>query len=62
MSETPGGQRRTTAGHVNSYGEGRVCASPGCETRLSRYNARPLCAEHGVRERAEAADLPPGGR
>jgi hypothetical protein len=29
---------------------------------LSRYNARTVCAEHGVRERAEAADLSAGRR
>ena len=24
----------------------RVCAEPGCETRLSVYNARPKCWQH----------------
>jgi hypothetical protein len=24
----------------------RVCASPGCETRLSVYNARTTCWQH----------------
>lgn len=36
--------RRTGKGHVLSYGEGRVCAAPGCAVKLSRYNATPYCA------------------
>lgn len=57
MSEAPGVPRRTRAGHVSSYGEGRVCMRAGCETLLSRYNARPVCAEHANRERVQANEL-----
>lgn len=42
----PGERRRTGKGHVTSYGEDRVCAAPGCETALSRYNAAPTCWRH----------------
>jgi hypothetical protein len=42
----PGERRRTGRGHVNSYGLDRVCAAPGCETELSRYNAAPTCWRH----------------
>lgn len=28
------------------YGEGRVCAKPGCDTKLSRYNRREYCHVH----------------
>lgn len=26
--------------------EGRVCSAPGCETKLSRYNAGDRCWQH----------------
>ena len=26
--------------------DGRVCAAPGCETKLSRYNAGDRCWQH----------------
>ncbi len=29
-----------------SYGEGRVCAKKGCDTRLSMYNRREYCHVH----------------
>ena len=29
-----------------TYPEGRVCASPGCETRISTYNRREKCWAH----------------
>lgn len=29
-----------------TYEEGRVCAHPGCSTRLSRYNRREHCYPH----------------
>ena len=29
-----------------TYAEGRVCAYPGCETRLSTYNRREKCWAH----------------
>jgi hypothetical protein len=41
-----GTRRRTGRGHLGSYGEGRVCATYGCETKLSRYNSTPLCWTH----------------
>jgi hypothetical protein len=28
------------------YSEGRVCAHPGCETKLSRYNKWQYCWQH----------------
>jgi hypothetical protein len=28
------------------YPDGRVCAEPGCETRLSKYNRREKCWAH----------------
>ena len=36
--------RRTGKGHVLSYGEGRVCAAPGCTALLSRYNSSAYCS------------------
>lgn len=42
----PGERRRTGKGHVDSYGQDRVCAAPGCETQLSRYNGAPTCWRH----------------
>ncbi len=29
-----------------TYGKGRVCSHPGCETRLSTYNKRDRCWAH----------------
>lgn len=29
-----------------TYGEGRVCASEGCETRISVYNKSAYCWAH----------------
>ena len=29
-----------------TYPKGRVCAHPGCETRLSTYNRRDKCWAH----------------
>jgi hypothetical protein len=31
-----------------SYGEGRICAEPGCHTVLSIYNSEDHCARHAV--------------
>jgi hypothetical protein len=42
----PGVSRRTGRGHVESFGDGRVCAQSGCTTRLSRYNSASLCWQH----------------
>lgn len=33
-------------GKVLRFPTGRVCAEPGCRTRLSVYNRRPRCAVH----------------
>ena len=40
------GPRRAGRGHRASFGEDRVCARNGCETRLSRYNRKALCSVH----------------
>lgn len=29
-----------------SFGKGRVCREPGCDTRLSMYNSGRYCYEH----------------
>jgi len=42
-----GGRRRTGRGHVESFGDGRVCEAPGCGTQLSRYNRAAVCWHHG---------------
>lgn len=42
----PGERRRTGKGHVDSYGQDRVCAAPACETKLSRYNGLQTCWRH----------------
>ena len=42
----PGERRRTGRGHVDSFGEGRVCAAPDCATELSRYNPSSACWLH----------------
>ena len=44
--ESPGQRRRTGKGHVDSYGEGRVCAVLDCTTALSRYNSGVVCSLH----------------
>jgi hypothetical protein len=31
---------------ARTYASGRVCAAPGCSTRLSIYNPLPYCALH----------------
>jgi hypothetical protein len=47
-----------------TYPDGRVCADPGCETKLSIYNRSDLCWQHepvrpyferGQRRKGEAA-------
>jgi hypothetical protein len=45
----PGEKRRTGNGHVDSYGDDRVCDASGCATVLSRYNGRTLCWRHETR-------------
>ena len=44
--DAPGQRRRTGKGHVDSFGEGRVCAASGCATHLSRYNSGGVCSLH----------------
>jgi hypothetical protein len=46
--EAPGERRRTGKGHVDSYGQGRVCAASGCATQLSRYNSGSVCWLHDM--------------
>lgn len=31
---------------IRSFGEKRICAAPGCATRLSRYNPDDWCYVH----------------
>jgi hypothetical protein len=31
---------------IRSFGESRICAAPGCLTRLSRYNPDDWCFIH----------------
>ena len=40
------GQRRRTSGHIDSFGDGRTCLAPGCNTTVSRYNKEPVCWRH----------------
>ena len=42
----PGERRRTGRGHIDSFGEGRICAVAGCSTALSRYNPSVACWLH----------------
>jgi hypothetical protein len=37
---------RTLPKRNRTYPEGRVCAQPGCETKLSRYNKADMCWQH----------------
>jgi hypothetical protein len=41
-------------GRLATYGVGRICADPSCETTLSRYNDALLCWHHG--ELVQAAE------
>ena len=45
---TPGDKRRTGRGHVDSYGDDRVCEAVACRTVLSRYNDRAWCWKHSA--------------
>jgi hypothetical protein len=40
------GHRPNTARKNRTYAKDRVCASEGCTTKLSRYNARDKCWAH----------------
>jgi len=42
----PDRSRLRTRGHVEDFGQGRVCATAGCEIVLSRYNSGRLCWTH----------------
>jgi hypothetical protein len=42
----PGVARRAGKGYVLSFGEDRLCAAPGCSTKLSRYNEKNVCWTH----------------
>lgn len=41
-----GGVERAASATVAVYGRGRICARPGCSTRLSVYNPSSYCAAH----------------
>ena len=41
--------RRTGRGHVDSFGEDRLCAVRTCGTKLSRYNKNDVCSVHDKR-------------
>jgi hypothetical protein len=41
-----GASVRTLPRPNKSYSEGRVCADPGCETKLSVYNKWDYCWQH----------------
>lgn len=44
----PGRPPPRPRGFITSYGVGRVCADPGCQTTLSRYNQSELCYPHAA--------------
>jgi len=54
----PGEKRKGGRGHIDSYGDGRVCGAPRCDTNLSRYNAATVCANHGI---DQLGTIRPGG-
>lgn len=37
---------RQIRGYVQSYGQGRICSEPECDTTLSRYNTAKVCWRH----------------
>jgi hypothetical protein len=41
-----GGRVRVLPRANRTYGEGRVCATPGCTTKLSKYNRFDHCWQH----------------
>lgn len=41
-----GKQPDTAKNPQKTYPKGRVCAQPGCDTRLSMYNPEEYCALH----------------
>ena len=46
MESYRGGQVRSLPRPNRRYSEGRVCAEPGCETKLSIYNKWKYCWQH----------------
>lgn len=44
----PAEGRRLGRGHITSYEAGRTCSTAGCDTLLSRYNAKGACAIHSM--------------
>ena len=44
--EYRGTQARALPKRNRTYGSGRVCAAPECNTRLSVYNRSELCWQH----------------
>jgi hypothetical protein len=57
-SSRPDRRRGRPPGHIEQFGEGRVCGSPGCATILSRYNRDLICGGH-VRSTEAARDATP---
>ena len=43
--------RFSRGGMVQQFDDGRTCAEPGCDTKLSRYNALLTCSLHGDEDR-----------
>jgi len=52
----PAPRPRPRRGEILSFGQGRTCATPGCQTTLSRYNRDERCWRHEL-EALEALKL-----
>ncbi|HTZ08897.1 MAG TPA: hypothetical protein VMB72_07485 [Acidimicrobiales bacterium] len=49
LSESVAGEKLTGYRRApRTFGAHRVCSAPGCDTRLSMYNAGALCSSHAV--------------
>jgi len=51
----PARSRARNPRHVKDFGQGRLCADPGCRTVLSRYNESAFCWVHNDLGRRELA-------
>jgi hypothetical protein len=40
-------ERLVSGERISASAQGRTCAHPDCETRLSRYNPDGTCSRHG---------------
>ena len=47
------------AGKPRVYEEGRICAEPSCDTKLSRYNDKLRCFVHATATPARRTDRAP---